>query len=110
MALAWASAGFSQQSVPSGTEEALCKGVSNEERKALQVEVLGGPLVEVCTSLGRSEWPAWCRGGCGQHTAGWRGGEETGRNWLHVSPVSRTSEKLLSEVKHRSTFYPFLKM
>lgn len=40
----------------------------------------------------------------------WQGGEETGRNWLRVSPVSHTLEKLLSEVKQRSTFYPFLKM
>lgn len=60
MTPSWASAGFSQQS---GTGEALCKSVSNEERKSLQVEVLGGPLVEVSTSLGRSEWPACVREG-----------------------------------------------
>lgn len=53
-----------------GTKEALCKGVSNEERKALQVQGVGWAPSLVSTSLGRLEWPAWGGGG----------GEERGRN------------------------------
>lgn len=65
--------------------------------------------------------------GCPHHWEVWSGlpgetGVSAGRVWpahhwelevrrrsgnqLHISPVSHTLEKLLGEVKHRSTFYP----
>lgn len=86
----WASGGFSLHSsslaesltVP-GTEEALCKDVSNEERKALQVQSVGlaprvGVLVAGKVGVANPVSQRWVFGGCGQLTSGrsvWKGVE-----------------------------------
>lgn len=90
-----------------GTEETLCKDVSNEERKALQVQSVGlaprvGVLVAGKVGVANPVSQRWVLGGCGQLTSGrsvWKGVERdcTFFPWIR--------SQLLSKVKHRSTFY-----